>query len=121
MINPAGFVFESFDEVGRFRTVDHGKPVDSSGTLEIGSDVDGSFATGDELLAKLGTSQRVRACFAQKYLDFALAHPTTQAAAACSAQALTQSFGASGDLKQLVVSVAQSDSFRLRLAEGVGQ
>lgn len=121
MINPAGFVFEAFDEVGRFRTTDHGSPVDSSGTLDLGSDIDGAFATGDELLEKLGTSERVRACFAQKYLDFALALQVSQPENACSAQALGQTFGASGDLKELAVSVAQSDSFRLRLAEGVAQ
>ena len=121
MINPAGFAFEAFDEVGRFRTMDHEKPVDSSGLLELGSDIDGEFATGDELLAKLGESRTVRACFAQKFLDFALARSVPEQADACSVQALGQSFGASGDLKRLVVSVAGSDSFRMRLAEGVAQ
>jgi hypothetical protein len=121
IINPAGFAFEAFDEVGRFRSTDHGKAVDSSGLLELGSDVDGAFATGDELLAKLSESQDVRACFAQKFLDFALARSVSQAADTCSVQALGQSFGASGDLKQLVVSVAGSDSFRMRLAEGTAQ
>jgi hypothetical protein len=121
MINGAGFAFESFDEVGRFRTMDQGKPVNTSGSLGIGRDVDGSFATGDELLAKLGDSKDVRACFAEAYLDYALAKPVTDPADGCSIQSLATTFGASGDLKQLVSSVAGSDSFRLRLAEGVGQ
>jgi hypothetical protein len=122
MINPTGFAFESFDEVGRFRTMDHGRPIDSSGMLELGlPDIDGSFATGDELLQKLGESQTVRACFAEKYLDFALARSVSDPADACSIRALGEAFGASGDLKQLVVSVAKSDSFRMRLAEGVGK
>jgi hypothetical protein len=122
LINPSGFAFESFDEVGQFRTVDHGKPVDSSGRLELGlPDIDGSFATGDELLAKLGQSQSVRACFAEKYQEFALARTTLEPADACSLRALRESFGPSGDLVELVVSVAGSDSFRLRRAEGVGQ
>jgi hypothetical protein len=120
MINPAGFAFEAFDEVGRFRTTDHGVEVDSSGTLELGKpDIDGAFATGAELLAKLGESPTARACFAEKYLDFAVARQS-QPTDACSIQALGQSFGSTGDLKQLVVSVAASDSFRMRLAEGVG-
>jgi hypothetical protein len=122
LINPAGFAFESFDEVGRFRTMDHGRPIDSSGTLELGlSDIDGSFATGDALLEKLGQSQTVRACFAEKFLDFALARSVSDPADACSIRALGETFGASGDLKELVVSVAKSDSFRMRLAEGVGK
>lgn len=121
MINPAGFALESFDEVGRYRSMDHGRPVDTSGSLSLGKDVDGAFATGDELIARLAQSQSVRACFAEKYLDFALAHPVTNAADTCSIQELSKTFGASGDLKQLVAAVAGTDSFRLRLAEGVGR
>jgi len=121
MINPAGFALESFDEVGRYRAMDHGRPVDTSGSLSLGKDVDGPFATGDELIARLAQSQSVRACFAEKYLNFALAHPVTNAADACSIQELGKTFAASGDLKKLVASVAGTDSFRLRLAEGVGR
>jgi hypothetical protein len=121
MINGAGFAFESFDAVGRFRTTDQGRPVDTSGALAIGKDVDGAFTTGDGLLAKLADSKDVRACFAEAYLDFALAKPVTDQADACSIQSLGTAFGASGDLKQLVSLVAASDSFRMRLAEGVGQ
>jgi hypothetical protein len=121
MINGAGFAFESFDEVGRFRAMDQGKLVNTSGSLRIGKDVDGSFASGDELLAKLGDSKDVRACFAEAYLDFALGKPVTDPADGCSIQSLGTTFGASGDLKQLISSVAGSDSFRLRHAEGVGQ
>jgi hypothetical protein len=121
MINGAGFAFEAFDEVGRFRTMDQGKPVNTSGSLAIGKDTDGSFATGDGLLAKLGDSKDVRACFAEAYLDFALSKPVTDPADGCSIQALGTNFGASGDLKQLISSVAGSDAFRLRLAEGVGK
>jgi hypothetical protein len=121
MINGAGFAFESFDEVGRFRMMDQGKPVNTSGSLAIGKDTDGAFAAGDQLLARLADSKDVRSCFAEAYLDFALSKPVTDPADGCSIQALGTTFGASGDLKQLVSSVAGSDSFRLRLAEGVGQ
>ena len=112
------FIFESFDEVGRYRMTDHGAPVDTSVTLNIGMDVDGTYASGDELIAKFGESQAVRACFAEKYIDFAVAHAVTDPADTCSIEAIGKSFAATGDLKQLVVSVAGSDSFRLRLAEG---
>jgi hypothetical protein len=121
MINAAGFAFENFDQAGRYRTTDQGQPVDASGTLSIGKDVDGTFANGDDLLSKLADSEDVRACFATKYLDFALAHDVTDPADGCSIQELGEKFGASGDLKQLVASIAGSDSFRLRLAEGVGR
>jgi hypothetical protein len=118
MIDPAGFAFESFDEVGRFRTIDSGVPVDTSGTLTINGDVDGAFATGDEFLDKLANSADVKICFAEKYLNFALSREETHPADACTIRALGESFASVGDLEQLVASVAVSDSFRLRLTEG---
>ncbi len=118
-IDPMGFAFENFDEVGRYRTTDQGLPVDSSGTIAVNMDIDGPFATGDDLLARFADSASVRSCFAEKYLDFALAFTQTDPSEACSIQSIGQTFDASGDLKQLVASVAASDSFTMRLAEGV--
>jgi hypothetical protein len=34
-INPSGFPFENYDAAGNFRTMDNGKPVDSSGSLIV--------------------------------------------------------------------------------------
>jgi hypothetical protein len=39
VFDPAGFALESFDEVGRFRAMDHGKPVDNSGTMALQIDM----------------------------------------------------------------------------------
>ena len=117
-IDPPGFALESFDEVGRFRAMDGGKPVDTSGVIKSGSDVAGPFASGDELLTKIASSQDARRCFAQQYLQQALSRPPGTADQ-CSLQTLQTGFSASGDLKQLIVAVAGSDAFRLRLAEGV--
>jgi hypothetical protein len=121
LIDPPGFALENFDEVGRYRTMDHGVAVDSSGTIEVESDIDGAFASGEELLAKLATSVDVRSCFASHYLNFALSRTETEAGDKCSATQLGRTFAASGDLKQLAQAVAQSDSFTLRQAEGVVQ
>jgi hypothetical protein len=32
LINPAGFAFENFDVIGKYRTTDRGQPIDASGT-----------------------------------------------------------------------------------------
>ena len=101
--------------------MDHSRPVVTSGTLALGGDLDGAFATGDELLSKLPNSATVRGCFAEQYLKFALSRQETDPADGCSVQALGKTFAPSGDLKQLVVSIVGSDAFRLRLAEGVAK
>ena len=47
LIDPPGFALESFDGVGKFRTVDGGTPIDASGVLVDGTTFDGpgSFRT----------------------------------------------------------------------------
>ena len=47
LIDPPGFALESFDAVGKFRTVDGGTPIDASGVLVDGTTFDGpgSFRT----------------------------------------------------------------------------
>jgi hypothetical protein len=68
----------------------------------------------------------VRECFATHYFEYALARralleggqdPATNADA-CSIAPIRQAFLASGDLKQLLVTIAKSPAFRHRLVEG---
>jgi hypothetical protein len=117
-IDPPGFALESFDQVGRRRTMDSGKAVDTSGTMKNGGDLNGVFATGDELLQRIAVSQDVKRCFAQQYFTYALSRDVdTQDQ--CSIDGVTASFAAKGDLKELAISVAAADSFRFRMSEGV--
>jgi hypothetical protein len=117
LIDPPGFAFENFDQVGRHRTVEGGKSIDTSGTITEGGDVNGAFTSGNVLLAKLAESHDVKACFAQKYFEYATSR-TPSSEDACSLDGLKKSFVPSGDLKELVVTIAKSDSFRYRLSEG---
>jgi hypothetical protein len=117
IMDAPGFALENFDEVGRHRTTDGGKPVDTSGTMIGAGDLSGPFANGAELLGKLVQSQDVRGCFAQKYLEFATSHALA-AEDQCSLDPLKKTFVPSGDLHDLVTSVATSDSFRSRMSEG---
>jgi hypothetical protein len=119
MIDPPGFALEAYDEVGRFRSVDHGVPVDTSGNMPEGTDVAGAFATGSELLDRLAVSADVKRCFSKRYLTFALAR-SLQPADDCSLWQVSESFAQTGDLKQLIAAVVKTDAFRLRAAEGLG-
>lgn len=119
MIDPPGFALEAYDEVGRFRSVDHGVPVDTSGNMPEGTDVAGAFATGSELLDRLAASSDVKRCFSKRYLTFALAR-SLQQADDCSLWQVSESFAQTGDLKQLIAAVVKTDAFRLRAAEDLG-
>lgn len=70
MINPTGFAFEHFDGVGQWRDTDQGAPVDSSGTLNLGTK-QLTFRAAGELLQALSAEPQVHACYAKNWLQFA--------------------------------------------------
>ena len=117
LIDPPGFALENFDQVGRQRSTDSGKGTDTSGTMSNAGDLNGDFATGADLLSRIAQSQDVKGCFAQKYFEYALARLVADADA-CSVNDVKKGFVPSGDLLALVVSIANSDSFRFRMSEG---
>jgi hypothetical protein len=117
VIDPPGYAFEGFDQVGRRRTMDGGKPVDTSGTMKNAGDLAGAFANGGELLARFAESELVRGCFARKYFEFASEH-LAGVDDACAIDAIGKSFTATGDLKGLIAAIATSPGFRLRRSEG---
>lgn len=118
-IDPPGFALEAYDQVGRYRTNDHGEPIDSSGTMLSCTDVDGPFQNGEELLSRIATSTDAKRCFAEHYLSYALLRDVSDRDH-CSLAKVTERFLADGDLKQLLVAVASSDTFRLRATEDQG-
>jgi hypothetical protein len=117
LIDPQGFALENFDEVGHHRLTENGVNVDTSGEMSESGDLDGPFANGGELLKRVSTSETVRACFAKQYFEYALERHMA-AEDACSLKGISGTFAKSGDLKGIVVSIVNSDSFRLRTSEG---
>jgi hypothetical protein len=78
-INAIGFAFENFDEVGRWREIDNGYPVDPSGSLALpagnGREAEAAAYDGAVGLAKfIATSQAGAQCFARKMLVYARGH-----------------------------------------------
>jgi hypothetical protein len=64
-----GFGFEAFDTLGRYRTEEHGQPVDASGEL-LGTDIDGPFTGPAALSERLPKSALVRRCFVKQLWRF---------------------------------------------------
>jgi hypothetical protein len=111
LIDGIGFGLESYDALGRFRTMDQGVPVDARGEL-VSTDVDGAFVGGAQLAKMLAGSGEVRRCFATKWTTFALARAITEADR-CGIDGLSKAFADSkGDIKSLLVSIAELDAFR---------
>lgn len=69
-IDPAGFGFENFDVVGRYRTVEKGSvPIDASGVLETASGSRLTYANSAEYAEQLTSSQQMNACVSRRFLE----------------------------------------------------
>jgi Protein of unknown function (DUF1592)/Protein of unknown function (DUF1588)/Protein of unknown function (DUF1595)/Protein of unknown function (DUF1585) len=112
VINPVGFAFESYDALGRWQTeeVTSGLDVDSSGEL-IGSDIDGPVAGPVDMIDKLSSSTKVRGCFADRWTATALVAADVELDD-CSATTIQQAFTETGNLRDLLLAIIESDAFR---------
>lgn len=112
-VDPLGFAFEHYDWTGRFRETEDGYPIDATGAVEI----DGAvvrFVGPKELGAVLAASAEVHQCYVQSWLRFALGRSLTDADT-CSQQQLEDTFAASdGNVRELLVGLTRTDSFRYR-------
>jgi hypothetical protein len=112
LIDGIGFGLESYDALGRYRTMDQGVPVDARGELVSTEDADGAFVGGPALAKKLAKSAEVRRCVASKWTTFALARAIGEADK-CGIQGLANAFTESkGDLSALLVAITELDAFR---------
>jgi hypothetical protein len=113
-IDGAGFAFERYDALGRYQTQEFGLPVDSRVNLPEAGDVTGSYEDAVELADRLAESRTVRECVATHYLRYALGREETTGDR-CQIDALADALQASGgDLRELVVAIVRSPSFRHR-------
>jgi hypothetical protein len=69
LLDSIGFNFENFDATGRYRTLENGVPIDTTGEL-VEPQVGGPTRDHSELAERLAQSDAVRACFARQVFRF---------------------------------------------------
>jgi hypothetical protein len=131
-IDSFGFPFEQYDGMGKHQTMDKGQPVDSSSTVKVGLDFDGTYADSNQLASALAQSAAVRECFARNVFrasagrsnaDVASAESAfveywkTVPAPAPDATHPTPASAAEGSILEALRSVITSPNFTLRRAQ----
>lgn len=119
LMNPIGFAFESFDAIGRYRTVDNGQAVDTTGTLG-GTDVDAPFADAVELSELLAESEIARRCFAAHWSEFALGTSPSPARRRTAELAAT-TYMEGGSIAALIEDFVAADAFVRRRVVSEGE
>jgi len=130
LIDPVGFGFENFDGMGRFRDFDGGEPVDASGHLTdtIDFDADGAgdadleFNGAAELSRHFAQTEQVRACMTLQWFRFAHRRLETTRDGCAIRAALDRLESSGGDLQELIVQLAVSETLRhVDMEEGEGR
>lgn len=111
LFDPVGFAFENYDAVGRYRTLDNGRPVDASAEIVNGEDASGSFRGAQELARKLATAEVVRRCFSRKWLEYALGRPVDARDSASVNQIVLAGEASGWDIKRVIVEAVVSPAF----------
>ncbi len=109
LINPLGFTLEKFDAIGRLRTRDNGKPVDTTGGYETRDGKAFKFSGVRDLASYLATSEDSQVAFVEQLFQHLVKQPA-QAFGPQTLQELRQTFATNNfDVrKQLVETMLKA-------------
>ncbi|MCA9545026.1 MAG: DUF1588 domain-containing protein, partial [Myxococcales bacterium] len=116
LMDPVGFGFENYDELGRFRQTENGLPVDASGELVAPPtpDLAGPFDGAVALAERLAQSPAVKQCVATWWFRYALARGELPVDACARARIEDAFIDSGGDFTALLVALATSGAFTHR-------
>ena len=111
-INPLGFAFEHFDGMGKLRSTDNGKPVDTRAAYPFAEGYR-EFADSAELMQIMAGSKQAHACYAKKIASHALQRDIVETDLSML-EAMTSVSMGGGSLKQVMVALVRDPAFRTR-------
>ena len=112
-INPIGFPFETFDDFGRWRTEDNGRPVDAAAAFAFREGT-ATFDGPVELAGAMVESLDAHHCYAKNWLEYSFGRPV-QPGDSPVLESLARSSRSEGlSVKEILVSLVDSPLFRNR-------
>ena len=114
LMDPVGFSLENYDAVGRWRTMEEGRPVDATGGLPDGSQFEGVTGLEQALLKRpelfVGT-------MAEKLLTFALGRGVESSDAPAIREIVRDARANNDRFSSVIVGIATSTPFQMRNTE----
>ncbi len=121
LLDPLGFAMENFDAVGAWRTFDEGEPIDASGRLATGADVDGV----EDLRASLVADPNVFvATVTEKLMIYAFGRGLRHYDMPVMRKIMREAEASDYSFSSLVLGIIESAPFRMRVklgAEGAAE
>jgi hypothetical protein len=69
LFNPLGYAFENYDAIGKYRTIDHGKPVNAADSYTLDDNLK-SFMNGVELSHLLAEAKETHGCYVRNMMSY---------------------------------------------------
>jgi hypothetical protein len=110
-INPLGFAFENFDGLGRARTVDNGKPVDTTGNYPL-AEGPLTFKNSDELLQAIANGKQAHQCYAKRIAGYALGRDLVEADRPLIEALGATSLAGGANIKGIMLALVKDNAFR---------
>lgn len=115
LLDPLGFPFDVYDDLGQLRTEWDGFPIDTQGEVTGTTATNGQFSDAPELVQALADSPDVATCFVEQLYAYVHGRPPT-AEDTCYLDQLKQSFLESGgDVRALLVEMVTNESMQYRV------
>jgi hypothetical protein len=114
IINPLGFAFESFDAIGAYRETENGYPINTTATYAFVDGREITYSNAVDLSQQLALAPEVHNCYSQQLLEFMLGRDLLQVDKVIVRDLAQQSLEDKLSIKELVLSVVTSNTFRAR-------
>lgn len=111
LMDPVGFALENYDAVGRWRSVEEDKPIDSSGGLPDGSEFDGIEGIERALLAR---PEIFAGVLAEKLLTYGLGRGVEHYDAPAIREVVRDARADDYRLSALILGITKSTPFQMR-------
>jgi len=121
IINPPGFVLESYDAIGKLQTIDpRGGAIDASvttATVDFGDGKKKPIASALELMQEIAATPKSRQLYAQAWVAYAFGRDPN-GNDKCVVDQLDAALAQGGySILDLLAELTQADAFRVRVAE----
>jgi hypothetical protein len=119
IINPPGFVLESYDAIGKWQTVDpRGGPIETTvttATVNFGDGKSKQISSPSQLMQEIAQTPKAKQLYAQAWVSYAFGRDPN-ANDQCVVDQLNTKLSQSGyTILSLLADLTQADSFRLRV------
>lgn len=113
IFGPVGLGLEQFDGMGRYRTTEFGKTIDTSVTAKgVGEGIDGSYKNTLELGAKIMDTSLGQQCLVKQAATFGFGRLIDEDGQACEVEGIAAKVAKNGvKVQDVLVELTQTDSF----------